>query len=167
MNESTTILKVLPNPPPPGFATAAAAIAGAKAMSSHYLGEIGFAEVIGRAVDAVGYDDGSFVWRLIGNKTLTIIANQDGSGVSASIAGAGTPRHAGVHRGVVQIESGSQSWNWDRDEVPRSVVGASISYGSFDGHNFYVYLDSRCIVSFGCLLIQESQAQLLYWQFSD
>ncbi len=42
-----------PGPPPRGFATATAAIADAQAINACYLAEIGFAELIGRNVDAV------------------------------------------------------------------------------------------------------------------
>lgn len=152
---------------PRRFATAAAAIADATAINVQYLAEMGFAEVIGRAVEAVDYDNRSFVWRLSDHHSLVISANENGIGVSAKLAVGDTLLRTGCYPGVLQIESGAHAWNWDRDEVPRSVVGQSISNGFFNGIEFYVYLADRRIVNFGCFLIQETQEPLLYWQFSD
>jgi hypothetical protein len=104
MAENTDILKVVQNSPP-GFATAGEAIAAAKSIDSRFLDEGGLAGIIGRSVEAVDFDDRSFIWRLSGHKTLVIIANENGNGVSVSIAGAATTQRAGGHRGVVQLSN--------------------------------------------------------------
>lgn len=152
---------------PRTFATAEAAIADATATNVNYLAEIGFFKVIGRTVEAVDYDNRSFVWRLSDHQSLVISARENCIGVSAKLAVGDTLLRTGCYPGVLQIESGAHAWNWDRDEIPRSVVGQSISNGFFNGVEFYVYLVDRRIVNFGCFLIHETQEPLLYWQFSD
>lgn len=160
-------LRVVLSHDPRTFATAAAAIADATATNVHYLAEIGFSNVIGRTVEDVDYDNRSFVWRLSDHHSLVINASENRIGVSANLAVGNTLLRRGCHPGVLQIESGAHAWNWDRDEVPRSVVGQSISNGFFNGFEFCVYLGDRRIVNFGYFLIQETQEPLLYWQFSD
>lgn len=45
-------------------------------------------------------------------------------------------------------------------------VGARVKNGLLNAHEFYVYLDNRRTISFGCMQFQETLLSLLYWQFS-
>ena len=154
---------------PTGDETATDAINDAISRNNKFSADIPVRSLLTRTLQEVAYTDREFRGCLSGGVDLIITADDSDSTVPAvRVAPADNRRliEPPWKGDVVQVSTGSSSWQWDREAIVRTILGQEVARIFVNGAELYLYFKDT-VISFTRIRIADDGRPLLYWSFTD
>ncbi len=149
-------------PPPPGYASAAAAIEGS-VRSDTAIRTVADSEVAGRRIQAVAWNDEKLAFALDDGQQLTVQAKDSRVRCVASA----TAERLDCGEEAVLLRLGSSEFRWERGRIAMSYVGRELYRLWFGREELYIYAEHAPILACSCLSAHPGGASVLFWWPGD